>query len=209
MTYENLTPAYSPRPGIQEQEAYQSRHISGHVPGEAGVWVLILGEMTVFGLFFAVFTHARANNPELFTQSQHGLNTTIGLANTVLLLTSSLFVVLGVQNVRSRRAARASKFFALALLCGLGFAVNKVLEYSEKLNAGLTPATNDFYMYYYVFTGIHALHLVIGMCVLVFLWRATRKPSHGPKIGLVEGCASYWHLVDVLWIVLFPLLYLV
>jgi nitric oxide reductase NorE protein len=178
------------------------------VPGEAGIWVLILGEMIIFGIFFVILTRERVSHQALFTQSQHTLNATIGLINTVLLLTSSLFVVSGVHTVRSGRVRNASKFFVLALLCGLGFAVDKIVEYGEMLTAGLTPMTNNFYMYYYVLTGIHAFHLVIGMCVLAFLWWSTRNPTRSPKITLVEGCASYWHMVDVLWIVLFPLLYL-
>lgn len=185
-----------------------SRPSEPHVPGEAGVWVLILGDMTIFGLLFAVFTQARMSHRQEFTVSQETLHTTIGLLNTVLLLVSSFFVVLAVQAVRSGRRERAPTLFVAALLCGIGFAVNKVFEYGVKLHDGLTPATNDFYMYYYILTGIHALHLVIGMCVLVFLWYVTRGSSRSPKIALVEGCASYWHLVDVLWIVLFPLLYL-
>ncbi|THJ33171.1 cytochrome c oxidase subunit 3, partial [Candidatus Frankia alpina] len=100
-------------------------------------------------------------------------------------------------------------FFALAMLCGLGFAAGKALEYGEKLHAGITPTTNAFYMYYYVLTGVHAFHVVVGMCVLAFLWRATRNTTRPPKTVTIEACASYWHMVDVLWIVLFPLLYLI
>ena len=200
-----LTSAYRLRLSAQEPVS-QPRP---HVPGEAGVWVMIFGDMIIFGLFFAIFTYDRASSREVFARSQQTLSTAIGLVNTVLLLASSLFVVVGVRTVRSGKAGCAPRFFLLALLCGLGFAVDKVLEYSDKLGAGITPMTNKFYMYYYIFTGIHALHLVIGMCVLVFLWRITRKTSRPPKITLVEGCASYWYLVDLLWIVLFPLLYLI
>lgn len=205
---ESQASTYEQRLGIQEQDGRVPR-CSPHVPGEAGVWVLILGEMVIFGIFFAIFSYDYARNWQLFSRSQQTLNNTIGLVNTILLLLSSLLVVQGVQAVRDRNPQRASSFFGFALLCGLGFATNKILEHGEKLSVGITPKTNDFYMYYYIFTGVHAFHLVIGMCVLTFLWRATRKRSHIPNIALIEGCASYWHLVDVLWIVLFPLLYLV
>lgn len=170
--------------------------------------MLILGDMTVFGVFFAVYTHDRATNGQVFAASQQTLDSTIGLANTGLLLLSSLLVVLGVRAIRGGAAARAPKFFALAWLCGLGFAVNKAVEYTELLHAGHTPATNGFYAYYFVFTGIHVTHLLLGMCVLTLAWLVSRRPSAASKPALVEGCASYWHLVDVLWIVLFPLLYL-
>ncbi|AEH07879.1 MULTISPECIES: cytochrome c oxidase subunit 3 family protein [Protofrankia] len=180
-----------------------------HVPGEVGVWVLVLGEMSMFGVFFAIFMDARAGDRELFARSQQHLNITIGLVNTIILLASSLFVVQAVQAVRAGGFGRASKFFTLGLLCGLGFMGGKVLEYSEKLHAGISPVTDAFYMYYYVLTGIHALHVAVGMCVLAFLRKMTRNPARHPKTTTVEACASYWHMVDILWIVLFPLLYLI
>lgn len=179
-----------------------------HVPGEAGVWVLILGEMTMFAAFFAVYTHERTANRDLFTASQRQLDGTIGLINTCLLLLSSLLVLRGVNGVRRGSAAGASRLFSLAIACGIGFAVDKAIEYADLLHEGNTPATNHFFMYYFVFTGIHACHLAIGMCLLTYLWRTTRRPDARVSTAVVEGCASYWHLVDVLWIVLFPLLYL-
>jgi len=179
-----------------------------HVPGEPGIWVLLLADLTVFGVFFVVYTHDRATHWDLFTASQATLNSTIGLVNTLLLLFSSLVVALGVAAVRRGDTTYAPRCFLVALLCGLGFAADKVVEYVGHLGEGHTPASNDFYMYYFVLTGIHAIHLVIGMCVLTLLWFATSKPSARSRIALVEGCASYWHLVDVLWVVLFPLLYL-
>ncbi|WP_250289678.1 cytochrome c oxidase subunit 3 family protein [Frankia sp. CiP1_Cm_nod1] len=180
-----------------------------HVPGEAGVWVLVLGEMSMFGVFFAIFMDARAGDRELFARSQQHLGIAIGLVNTIVLLASSLFVVRAVQEVQAGGFGRASRFFTLALSCGLGFMGGKALEYGEKLHAGIYPVTDAFYMYYYVLTGIHALHVAVGMCVLAFLRKATRNPSRRPKATTVEACASYWHMVDVLWIVLFPLLYLI
>ena len=94
----------------------------------------------------------------------------------------------------------------------------KIIEYSEKLSAGITITSNDFYMYYYIFTGLHFLHVLIGMGVLVFLWYRARLAAKNSlardtaviekDMVLVESGASYWHMVDLLWIVLFPLLYL-
>ncbi|SNQ47732.1 Nitric oxide reductase NorE protein [Frankia canadensis] len=189
---------------------------SGHIPGEAGVWVLVLGDMMVFGVLFVLFSQARAADPDVFGASRETLSLPFGLLNTVLLLGSSYFVARAVRALRDRDLGgdggggrRPALFFLAALVCGLGFAVNKGLEYGDKLAHGITPATNDFYLYYYVLTGIHALHLTLGMCVLVVLVRYTWNPARKPKTAVVEGCASYWHLVDVLWIVLFPLLYLV
>jgi len=183
--------------------------VATHLPGEVGIWVLILGDMTVFALFFGVFMHYRGHEAALFRHSQATLNQSYGAINTLLLLTSSLFVVLGVGAVRRRMHAVAPKLFVLAFVCGLGFSLIKVLEYSAKARHGISLNTNDFYMYYFVLTGIHFFHLLIGMGVLVFMWRLSlRRPASDKQITYLEAGASYWHMVDLLWIVLFPLIYL-
>jgi nitric oxide reductase NorE protein len=197
--------ATPPRPAV---EAVARR--SSHVPGEPGVWVLILGDMTVFALLFGVYLHYRAEDPALFHASQLGLNQTYGVINTLLLLSSSLCVVTGVRAIRHRIAHVAPAMFAAAWLCGLGFVVNKYLEYSDKLAHGIKPATNDFWMYFYVLTGLHLVHLLLGMVVLALCFVQSRRPTlDARRFGFVEGGACFWHMVDLLWIVLFPLLYLV
>lgn len=181
-----------------------------HLPGEMAVWVFILGDMLMFSAFFGQFYYDRAGQVELFDSSQTTLNLAFGALNTLILLTGSLFVVLGVERFKAGLGRAASNMFALAFACALGFAFNKMLEYGGKLNDGLTPFTNDFYMYYYVFTGIHVLHLLIGMVFLWNMWRIARTcPPDAGRLRFVEVGASYWHLVDLLWVVLFPILYIV
>jgi nitric oxide reductase NorE protein len=181
-----------------------------HLPGEEGTWIFILGDMTVFALLFGVYMYYRSNDPALFRHSQQSLNQNFGAINTLLLLSSSLFVVTGIRAIRAHRHTLAPRLFAGAFCCGLGFAFIKYLEYSDKLSHGIKPATNDFFMYYFVLTGLHFFHLLIGMAVLVFLIVQSRKETLDPKtFAFVEGGACFWHMVDLLWIVLFPLLYLV
>jgi nitric oxide reductase NorE protein len=183
-----------------------------HVPGEEGVWVFILGDMAVFALLFGVYLYYRAADPSLFRVSQQGLDQTFGAVNTLLLLASSLFVVTGVRAIRRPAAQVAPRLFAAAFACGLGFVLNKYLEYSDKLSHGIKPATNDFWMYYYVLTGLHLFHLLLGLGVLAFCFVQSRKPALAldpVRFAFVEGGACFWHMVDLLWIVLFPLLYLV
>lgn len=193
-----------------------------HLPGEVGIWVFILGDMLVFALFFIVFTYYRGINTELYLQSQASLNQNYGALNTLLLLLSSWFVVVAVSDVRSSvgnaaansglvqqpSSSRASILFALALLCGCGFATVKVIEYSEKFSAGISITSNEFFMYYYIFTGLHFLHVLVGMGVLVFLWLKARVDVQKKDLILIESGATFWHMVDLLWIVLFPLIYL-
>lgn len=190
---------------LEEAEASEK-----HIPGEVGVWIFIFGDMLIFSLFFVVFLYYRGLDLELFTRSQALLNENYGAINTILLLTSSWFVVLAVQAVRAGRAKIVGRLCLLALSCGVGFIVVKILEYGEKIRAGYTLTSNDFFMYYYIFTGIHFLHLIIGMCVLVFLYFKSKTiQSSDADVQLFESGGAYWHMVDLLWIVLFPLLYLV
>lgn len=180
-----------------------------HVPGEYGIWVFILGDMTLFAAFFGVFVRDRARQPAAFTESQATLHIAFGAVNTCLLLTGSLFVVWAVQAVRRDDNAAARRFLAAAWVCAAVFGLDKVLEYADKVTHGLTPATNDYFMYFFMFTGIHALHLVIGMVVLAHLRRLCARPVlTAANVRTIEVGASYWHLVDLLWVVLFALLYL-
>lgn len=185
------------------------RQTTDHVPGEVGIWVFVLGDMTVFGLLFAAYIVYRAQSFELYVHSQATLDRTYGLINTLLLLTSSCFVALGVGRARQAQNRSAARLFALALCCGVGFSLVKCLEYSAKLNAGITLNSNEFYAFYYMLTGLHFLHVIIGMLVLAFLIGRTRRGfSAEADLSVLESGATYWHMVDLLWIVIFPLLYL-
>lgn len=181
-----------------------------HIPGEAGIWVFIMGDMVVFALFFLVFAFYRGEQPALFSASQATLNTGLGLANTLLLLTSSWFVIEAVQAARRGLARLSCGLFFLAFLCGLAFSGIKLVEYSEKIAAGITLTSNDFFMFYYIFTGLHFVHVLVGLVLLVFVMMTLARPATGESgMHFIEVGASYWHMVDVLWIILFPLIYLV
>jgi nitric oxide reductase NorE protein len=184
-------------------------HGRNHLPGEAGIWVLVFGDLTFFALFFCAFAFYRGQELDLYRAAQASLNRHFGILNTIFLLTSSWFVVLAVQAARQQAAQYAAKLMAGALACGLGFALVKILEYSEKVRVGITPASNDFYMYYYVLTGIHFVHVLVGLGVLLWMRARLHHPdSVAINIGPIECGAIYWHMVDVLWVVLFALLYL-
>jgi nitric oxide reductase NorE protein len=181
-----------------------------HLPGEEGVWVLIFGDMLLFGVFFATFLYYRGREPELFAESQTHLSVGIGVVNTLLLLCSSLLVVTGVRAIRHGATHLAPAMFAGAFLCGAGFGFDKYIEYSGKIAQGITPATNNFFMYYYILTGLHMFHVIIGMGVLTYMYFQARKPDMtARRFAYIEGGACFWHMVDLLWIVLFPLIYLV
>jgi nitric oxide reductase NorE protein len=181
-----------------------------HLPGEVGIWVFIFGDMLLFAVFFTTYLYDRAKEPGLFKESQRALNPDFGAVNTVLLLVSSLLVAMAVRAVRGKLGGFAPRLIAGAFACGLGFSGLKAAEYSEKVGHNLTPCTNNFFMYYFVLTGLHWFHLIVGLGVLTYLFALARNPRLTPRqLAFFEGGACYWHVVDLLWIVLFPLLYLV
>jgi nitric oxide reductase NorE protein len=181
-----------------------------HVPGEPGVWIFLFGDMVVFGAFFGTFMYQRSLAPELFDESRRTLSIGIGLTNTLILLTSSLFVVTAVRAIRQGQRRAAQLLLCGALLCGLAFVALKAVEYTAKVSQGHVPTQNNFYLYFFILTGLHLFHVLIGLVVLILLLtQARRTELSATRIALVEGGACFWHLVDLLWIVLFPLLYLV
>jgi len=181
-----------------------------HLPGEEGIWVLIFGDMTVFAILFGVYLYYRGAQPVVFDSSQLRLNQTFGAVNTLVLLTSSMLVVTAVRAVRANASVLARRLVYGAMVCGVIFVINKAIEYGDKIAHGLVPATNQFFMYFYVMTGLHLLHVVIGMALLLFITRLTRRTAlTAREMGYLEGSACFWHMVDLLWIVIFPLLYLV
>ena len=181
----------------------------GHVPGEAGLWILLIGDMTVFGVFFTAFLVQRRSDPEMFSHSRASLMVDMGAINTLVLLTSSLFVARAVRAHRDSHRVAAGRWVVGAQICALIFVALKAVEWGIEIHGGHNPAENLFFTYYFALTGIHLLHLVIGSAVLVFWSRLMRRPSRPwDERRVVECCASYWHMVDLLWVVIFPVLYL-
>lgn len=184
-------------------------HEAAHVPGESSLWLLILGDMVIYAIMFLVFAYSYQQQPETFAAGQAVLNQTFGFINTLILLTSSWFVAKGVRSIRLQTNVDASRWLLLALVCGGAFVVTKVLEYSLKINAGVVLTSNDFFMYYYMITAFHLIHVLIGMTLLVFMWRMARRPQVPVEgVRFLESGATFWHLVDLLWIMIFPLIYL-
>jgi nitric oxide reductase NorE protein len=180
---------------------------AGTIPGEAGLWVFILGDMTIFGVFFVVFTSEVSDDRALFARSSDALHPSIGAANTLLLLVSSYLVILALRGWRLSPKAPSPGWLLGAMACGGAFMVSKGVEYTLELSAGHTPASGPFFTFYYVLTGVHLLHVVIGVTLLGVWWRGSRRGAAVSRI-FREGAAVYWHMVDLLWLVIFALLYL-
>ncbi len=171
------------------------------LPGNPMIWLLIISEIAVFGAGFAGFAVAFILDPETFRASQDTLNRLAGAINTMVLVTSGLFAALAVRAEAEGRIRAMRRHVALAVLLGLVFLGVKVVEYSQELAAGHTIDTNTFFTLYYLLTGFHALHVVMGIVILLIVaWKHS--------LDNLETGASFWHMVDLIWVILFPVVYL-
>jgi nitric oxide reductase NorE protein len=179
------------------------------LPGVDGVWVFIGADAVIFAILFLSFMQDRLHNPAMFEASRHTLNMNLGGIDTLILLTSSWSVALAIQALKRDLVDRVPRYLLGGALTGLMFVVSKSIEYFHKFAHGIMPGTNPFYMWYFTLTGIHLVHVVLGTSLLTFLWIRSRRGAYSSSHREVpESVASFWHLVDLLWIVLFPLLYL-
>jgi nitric oxide reductase NorE protein len=186
--------------------ANQSPH--PRLVGDLAVWLIILAEMLAFCILFLSYAFARALNVELFNASQRTLDLHSGAINTVLLITGSWCVVRAVNAVRANASSIGARWLVAALACGVGFIALKVLEFSAKADAGIDLSTNTFYMFYILLTGFHFLHVIVAMVFLTLLLVQVLRGAYGSHdYHALESGAAFWHMVDLLWIVLFPLVY--
>jgi nitric oxide reductase NorE protein len=179
------------------------------LPGVDGVWVFIGADAVIFAMLFGSFMSERLHNPAVFEASRHTLNLNLGGLDTLILLTSSWSVALAIQALKRGLLDRVPWFLLGGVLTGLMFVASKSFEYFQKFAHGITPGTNPFYMWYFTLTGIHLIHVMVGTSLLAYLWIRSRRGAYDSSHRAMPECvASFWHLVDLLWIVLFPLLYL-
>lgn len=199
-------PSLPPRPADSPAGEAPS---SGRLPGDPGLWFFIVADMAMFGILFLIFVTARAEQSVAFDVSRRALDIRLGLINTLILLFSSWCMVQAVVGGRRGDRARTIRFLLLSALVGSGFAVTKIIEYSGKIAAGQTMLTNDFFMYYYVLTGIHFVHFLMGIAAILVMVAKARHDRLDQRFTVwIESVGCYWHMVDLLWIMLFPLLYL-
>jgi nitric oxide reductase NorE protein len=178
------------------------------VPGQPDMWAFVLFETLVFTAYFGFYLFYRARSPELFLHSEAQLDLRVGVFNTLVLLLSSWSVARCVQSARAGvyRAALRDVFITAAFAAV--FLFFKVFEWVRLVRMGNGLDSNDFFMFYFFLTGIHFVHLLIGFVVLGIIVYQLRGPARRSQ-ELVETCATYWHTVDFLWVLIFALLYVV
>ncbi len=185
-------------------------------PGDFAIWIIVYVELLTFGLLFVGYAYSRRVNLQMFNDSQLLLNQTIGFINTLILITSSYLIVRSVEIIKTMQLHQryeanmhASRWLLSAMLLGGIFLILKLSEFSHLFAQGITLSTNTFFMFYLLLTMFHFMHVTLGVVILFNLYRKTKKQGYTPIDcrGLETG-AIYWHLVDLLWIVLFPLIYI-
>lgn len=171
------------------------------LPGNPIMWVLIISELLVFGAFFVAFGVARVLDVETFRAGQALLDVRLGGANTLILVTSGWLAAKAVQHGQGG-AVRASRLYLSgAGALGLAFLAVKGTEYAAKAAQGIDIETNTFFTLFYLMTGFHAMHVIMGVIVLAIVgWK--NSPEN------LETGAAFWHMVDLIWLILFPIVYL-
>ncbi|MDT5181888.1 MAG: nitric oxide reductase NorE protein [Mycobacterium sp.] len=177
-----------------------------HLPSNKDMWVFVLGDLVIFSSYFIIIMIYRHQERQLFLESQQHLSLNIGVVNTLVLLASSWFVAQGVQLTRAGDYERAVRLTVGGGLCSVAFILLKAYEWSSKIGQGMTFPSNDFFMFYYMLTGVHLFHVALGLVFLGVVFRELRNPKLR-RVSMVETGATYWHMVDLLWIVIFALLY--
>ncbi len=190
------------------------------VGARMGMWLFLFTELLLFGGMFFLYSVYRFMNQEQFHIAAKELNTMIGMFNTIILLTSSLTMALSIGAIQRNNKSLSVFFQAITILLAVGFLVNKYFEWSVKFHHGIYPGSDVltskpsgeilFFGLYYVMTGLHGLHVLIGVFVIGFMTRLTIKNIINQNSYVkLEAAGLYWHLVDIIWIFLFPLFYLI
>lgn len=178
-------------------------------PGGILMWIIIYLELITFGMAFVAFVYYGHQEPEVFHQSRLQLNTTFGAINTVFLLTSGFFMAIAVHQFTEKNIAKSSFYFKLTMLGGLLFLLLKSVEYYHKIESGISLETNMFFSFYWMLTAFHLIHVIMGMVILIWTNYGMTKKNSDTVIEDVEACAAFWHMCDLIWLLLFPILYLI
>jgi cytochrome c oxidase subunit III len=203
-----------------EQTATHSLEHRDDTASKLGMWLFIFTEILLFGGLFIVYSVYRYKYPVAFHLANQELDKTIGLINTVILLISSMTVAMSITAMQRSNKKHTLILLGITLLLALAFLVNKYFEWGIKFHHGLYPGSSIlqelghgdtlFFGLYFFMTGLHALHILVGMTLLIVIWAKVKNERiNSGDYVLLENGGLYWHLVDLIWIFLFPLFYLI
>lgn len=202
-----------------------SEHTVSHVhrddvASRMGMWLFLFTELLLFGGMFILYSVYRYNHPDAFHLAAKELDTIIGTFNTAILLTSSLTMALSITAIQRNNKSLSIFFQLITVILAFGFMVNKYFEWGAKFQYGIYPGSDAllskpagevlFFGLYYVMTGLHGLHVLIGIgLILVMTYYTIKDVITHDNFMKLESAGLYWHLVDIIWIFLFPLFYLI
>ncbi len=203
----DIETASTPRPPLATSNPASRR--DWQLAGDGAWWIFLTAEFMTLCLFFVVFAFARRANLEEFQAAQQVLDPRYALVNSLVLITSGFAAARAIASLRCSATKNAVGWIVTAALLGCVFVGIKGVEYSHKLELGYNLSSGDFWFFYYFLTGFHFLHVLLGIGFLA--WVAVQLMLRPSRPGLhvqAESCAAFWHMLDLVWIILFPLLYL-
>jgi cytochrome c oxidase subunit III len=215
-----LLPGLSPGETMDKSKGATARHRVDYVGAKMGMWIFLYTEVLLFGMLFLLYSIFRFKYSPEFHASAGELDVFLGTANTAILLTSSLTMALAIALVRKGKKGLSMLCQIITLALGIFFLVNKYLEWGVHIRHGIYPDSPQldqmgrgkiiFFSLYYVMTGLHGLHVLLGVCVIaaMLVFTAREAINRGDFVKL-ENAGLYWHFVDIVWIYLFPLFYLI
>lgn len=177
-------------------------------PGGILLWIVIYLELLTYAIAFAALAYYGSQERADFHRDSLLLNKSIAIVNTVLLLTSGYLVARGVKDFKARQLERSARFFLWAIFAGIGFLALKGFEYYTKIEAGLGMDHSSFFMFYWLMTGFHWIHVFVGVIILFVLRLIIIKKKDDTKLEDIEAGGAFWHMCDIIWLLLFPILYL-
>lgn len=195
-----------------------------HYDAEAskiGMWLFIFTELLLFGILFVIYSVYRYLNHDAFHLAAEELDTYVGAVNTIILLISSMTIAMSVTALKKKNKPLTLILNGITFILGIVFLVNKYFEWGAKFDHGIFPGSATltetlsqgeilFFGLYFIMTGLHALHIIIGLVfIVVVMWKVAKGKVHADRSVLLENSGLYWHLVDIIWIFLFPLFYLI
>ncbi|MAZ60742.1 MAG: hypothetical protein CMG50_01015 [Candidatus Marinimicrobia bacterium] len=184
---------------------------TGLYNAKLGIWLFLASEVMLFGGLFSAYIMLRLSDPNWASYGQDALNVPLATLNTTVLITSSITMVMSWVSLKLNDVKKYKLYMGLTLLCSFGFLIIKYIEYSSKFSHGLFPSTNNFLAVYFVLTGLHMLHVIGGIVVNGYFFGPGLKMwNTEPErfTNRIEVAGLYWHFVDLVWIFLFPALYL-
>lgn len=173
------------------------------------MWIVIFLELFTFGMALIAMIVYGKDEPEIFHNSRLLLNSTFGAINTLFLITSGFFMAKSVESFKVNNTHKTSLYLKLTMLGGVLFLLLKSVEYYMKIKAGFTIGYNTFFSFYWMLTLFHVIHVVVGLIILISIYFGVIKEKSNTKLEDFEAGATFWHMCDLIWLLLFPIIYLI